>query len=234
MLYFTEIIKFNNVFSEKLQSRVQQEKDMITLSWKVKELTELNENGRQLHRDTTSFKTKLEEHAEDNIPSQLCSFRHKLVCFIKGVTRHHRTPATHILVFMISTEDRRRKPYALPVQWIPYVGMSDAKIRELANKIITEMVKRKMNVAGIYVLHANILILLILGFTTDGEWNSLRTKGNTWPLSIFQIRSDARANFSDMGLKKMIKMITVVRKFMKPFVIHQYGLYLCHYVWMHG
>ena len=115
----------------------QQEKDLITLSWKVKELTELNENGRQLHRDAASLKTKLEEHAEDNIPSQLCSFQRKLVCFIKGVTRHRRTPATHILVFMISSEDRRRKPYALPVQCIPYVGMSDAKIRELANKIIT-------------------------------------------------------------------------------------------------
>ena len=119
------------------------------MSWKVKELTELDQNGRQLHRDTSSLINKLEEHAEDNIPSQLCSFRHKLVSFIKGVSpRHQRTPATHIQVFMISAEDRRRKPYALPIQCIPYVGLSDAKIRELANKIITEMVKRKMNIAG--------------------------------------------------------------------------------------
>ena len=28
---------------------------------------------------------------------------------------------------------------------------------------------------------------------------------------------DSRAKFSHMGLKKMIKMITVVRKFMRPF-----------------
>ena len=75
-------------------------------------------------------------------------------------------------------------------------------------------------------LHADILILLILGFTTDGEWNSLQTKGNTRPLSIFQIRSDSRDKFSHMGLKKMIKMITVVCMFMRTFVIH----HLCHYV----
>jgi len=153
-IYFVEI-KFNNAYSEKLRSQVQKEKELITLSWKVKELTELNENGRQLHRDATSLIAKLEEHAEDNIPSQLCTFRRKLVSFIKGVTRHQWTPATHILVFMISTEDRRRKPYALPVQCIPYVGLGDAKIRELANNIITEMVKRKMNVAGNYYKYVN-------------------------------------------------------------------------------
>jgi len=54
---------------------------------------------------------------------------------------------------MISAEDRRRKPYALPTQCIPYVGLSDAKIRELTNKIITEMVKRKMNIAGTDIMY---------------------------------------------------------------------------------
>jgi len=51
---------------------------------------------------------------------------------------------------MISIEDSCKKPYALPVQCIPYKGMGDLKLRELANKIIHEMVKRKMNVAGRY------------------------------------------------------------------------------------
>ena len=32
----------------KLQSCVQKEKELIILAWKVKEFTELNENGRQL------------------------------------------------------------------------------------------------------------------------------------------------------------------------------------------
>ena len=49
---------------------------------------------------------------------------------------------------MISAEDRQRKPYALPVQRIPYKGMRDTMVSELANKIISEMVKQKMNVAG--------------------------------------------------------------------------------------
>ena len=55
---------------------------------------------------------------------------------------------------MISSEDRRRKPYALPVQCIPYKSIGDAAVRELANKIIRETVKRKMNVAGIQQYYA--------------------------------------------------------------------------------
>ena len=50
--------------------------------------------------------------------------------------------------------------------------------------------------------------VIAVGFTTDGEWNSLRTKGYSRPLSVFQIRSDARSKFSRMSLKRMIAMIT--------------------------
>ena len=150
-----ELIKFNNTYSEKLQSSKQNEKELITLAWKVKELTELNDNGRKLHSDINHLINKIEQgrhlQVQENIPSQLMMNRQKLVSFIKGVTRHQRTPATHILVFMISTEDRRKKPYALPVQCVPYKGLSDSKVRELANNVIQEMVKRKMKVAGMYM-----------------------------------------------------------------------------------
>ena len=146
---------------------------------------------------------------------QLRSLRLKLNSFTKGVTQHQRTPATHVLVFMISTEDRRKRPYALPVQCIPYKGLTDAKIRKLANKIITEMTKRKMNVAGwFHDIFPCMWFCLsqLIGFTTDGEWNLLRTKGNMRPISIFQIRADARAKYSRIGINKMIKMITLTRK----------------------
>lgn len=130
------------------------------------------------------------------------------------VIHHQHTPATHILVFMISNEERSKKPYALPVQCIPYKGLSDAKVRELANKIIREMVKRKMNVAGKKV-YKNMLLWInsIKGFTTDGEWNSLRVKGNTRPLSVFQVRSDARAKYAQMKLQKLIGMISPFSKY---------------------
>ena len=49
---------------------------------------------------------------------------------------------------MISCEERRTKPYAIPVQCIPYKGLGDMKVCQLANNIIREMVTRNMKIAG--------------------------------------------------------------------------------------
>ena len=57
---------------------------------------------------------------------------------------------------MISCEERRSKPYALPVQCIPYKGLDDMKIHELANNVIQEMVKRNMKVAGTNLLYTQL------------------------------------------------------------------------------
>ena len=35
---------------------------------------------------------------------------------VRGVVRKQREPASHVMVFMVSPEDRVRKPYAVPVQ----------------------------------------------------------------------------------------------------------------------
>ena len=77
------------------------------------------------------------------------SVREKLTMFVKRVSRYRRTPASHLLVVMISTEDRRRKPYALPVQCIAYRSLKDAEVRHIANRVIQEM-KRNMKVAGMF------------------------------------------------------------------------------------
>ena len=110
--------------------------------------------GQKCYRDIITIVEKIEQDQdrclwqEENIPRQLTSIRQSLISFIKGVTRHQRTAATHVLVFMISSEERRTRPYAVPVQCIPYKGLSDMKIRKLANNVIQEMVKRNMKVAG--------------------------------------------------------------------------------------
>ena len=208
----------NDTYSEKLQSNKYIEKDLINLSWKIKELGDLNEMGRSLHTEVNLLYSRLETGQcfweQENIPRLLTDIRKKLRSFIKGITRHQRTAATHILVFMISQEMRRTKPYAIPVQCIPYKGLSDLKVRELSNRIIEEMTKRKMKVAG--ELQCGYffmpLILNLLGFTTDGEWNSLRSKGNTRPLSVFQVLSDARRKYSRTGLQTMIGMLSPLCK----------------------
>ena len=142
----------NDSYSSKLQSEKYKEKDLINLAWKIKEVSELDEIGRQCYREISTLASRIELNhylwEEENIPRQIKNIRQRVITFIKGVTRHKRTAATHILVFMISNEERRTKPYALPVQCIPYKGLADMKIRQLANDVIKEMVRRKMKVAG--------------------------------------------------------------------------------------
>jgi len=130
------------------------------LSWKVKELNDLGEKGRALHSDLKDLMHKLQsrdDNNKDNVPSCLTTLRQKATAFLKGIVRHQRNAATHVLVFMISPEERNKKPYALPVQCLPYRGISDTKVRKLADNIIQEMVKRNMNVAG--KLHIYIILL---------------------------------------------------------------------------
>jgi len=65
--------------------------------------------------------------------------------FIKGVTRHQHTPATHVLVLVINNEEKDKKPYALSIQCISYKGLSDLMVWQLANN---EMKAINMKVAG--------------------------------------------------------------------------------------
>jgi hypothetical protein len=67
---------------------------------------------------------------------------------------------------------------------------------------------------------------VILGFCSNGEYNSMRSKGENRPVSIFQIRSVARKKFSNLGIKTMKEMLTP--KGIRCFnTIHSYTRFDC-------
>lgn len=85
----------------------------------------------------------------NNVAGYLCSLRGRLTQAVKLITRHQRTEATHIFVFMISSETKNHKPYyALPVQCLPIASLRDAQVRDLANNIVAAMKQKEMKVAG--------------------------------------------------------------------------------------
>ncbi len=49
---------------------------------------------------------------------------------------------------MLSPEERNKKPYALPVQCLPCGTLKDDELQSIVDKLIEEMVKRGMKVAG--------------------------------------------------------------------------------------
>ena len=70
------------------------------------------------------------------------------MCNIIGLYRHKRVAATHILAILISPECRNKKPYALPVQLIPYAGLNQKTLRKIISNVVSEMAARGMEVAG--------------------------------------------------------------------------------------
>ena len=85
---------------------------------------------------------------EENIASLLSSIEKGLSLFVQSLSKYRRTAASHIWVIMISPEDRRAKPYALPVQCFPYKSLTNSKARYMIDQVIKEMKVRNMSIAG--------------------------------------------------------------------------------------
>lgn len=96
-----------------MQSLLKSEKIMFGLCWDIKELEALNEKGRQLHVEVSTLHDKLSDDSFDmrqnNVPKTLSALK-EMESIVKRVSRHKWIPATHALVFMISPEERYRKP----------------------------------------------------------------------------------------------------------------------------
>ena len=139
---------------------------MLSLLWDLEELKHLNEEGRQLKVDISIaldvICMPVRFQREHNLAEKLTRIRSKLVAFLKCLYRFRRTPASHIFVFMISSAQRNKKPYALPVQCIPYAGMKERDIRRLVNAVVKEMVNNGMKVAGMSRISNWLMIELFL------------------------------------------------------------------------
>ena len=58
---------------------------------------------------------------------------------------------------MISPDDRKRKPYALPGQYVPYASVNQQQIRSVVTEVAVAMKNRGMHVIGKYIY--NILYM---------------------------------------------------------------------------
>lgn len=93
---------------------------------------------------------------------------------------------------MVSVERRNKKPYALPVQYIPYYSLKDQNIRDFTKAFKENMVQ---------------LGLQVVGTVSDGEFVTLRTRGQTRSVHIWQLIHDARAIVSKFGKQKILEML---------------------------
>ena len=151
-IYGLALQERNKAYSEK-QGTGAATQSMLKLAWDIQELTAVNDMGRSILVECQVLVDKLNDPVydaiENNLARKLMSLREQMKAFVKRISRYRRNPAGHLLVIMISTEDREKKPYAMPVQCIAYRSLKDAKIRCIANEVVKEMNRREMKVAGL-------------------------------------------------------------------------------------
>lgn len=145
---------------------------MHALAWSVDELQRLIQSGSKATVELQVLSEIIEEDRDmirANVARKMSEVKSILASIVKGVYQYRRVVATHVLVIMISTESRSLKPYALPVQCIPYASLRDSHVRDLLNTVIKEMVKLGMKVAGklmyssIYILIMQVNVLMASG-----------------------------------------------------------------------
>ena len=71
--------------------------------------------------------------------------------YVKNLFKKKRTAATHVLVIMISDEERKKKPYAMPIFYAPYSTLNEEKIRTILNKVKKDLVQCGLPVIGAYI-----------------------------------------------------------------------------------
>ena len=79
------------------------------------------------------------------VARQMSEKREDFLKYLRNLFVKKRQPgATHVFVFLVLQEKRNRKPYCLPVQYIPYHSLKDQYVRDLSGKIKTQMIAMGM------------------------------------------------------------------------------------------
>lgn len=135
----------NNEYCTQRKTRSATLERMHRLGWEVDELQRLLDDCQWILRELNQLKFA---DSHENVPRRLTDLRQKMKMFVKGIVPFQHTSASHIAVYMVSDERRAKKPYAIPIQCVPYRGMNEGLGRRLVKTLVSEMHRRGMCVSG--------------------------------------------------------------------------------------
>jgi len=71
--------------------------------------------------------------------------------YLRNLFKKKRIAATHVLVLVLSDERRNKKPYTLPVRYVPYKSLRDQYVHDLTRDVKLKMQERDLNLVGKYI-----------------------------------------------------------------------------------
>ena len=95
------------------------------------------------------------------------AFRDDFQRYLRNLYKKKRAAASHVLVVMVAEENRSKKPYALPVQYIPYASIRDQELRDVFTKVKTVMTNMDMTVVGM----AHFMFLCVYWIILNSHWS---------------------------------------------------------------
>ncbi|KAI8487933.1 hypothetical protein Bbelb_343810 [Branchiostoma belcheri] len=123
-----------NLYSKKIEVPTTPEEKLKELNWDIVETSNLLDQAQQFSTSYNNLMTNL--HPSDSNPAAVITEhkrnRPRMLSYITNLFKKKRQPAaTRVLVVLLSGEQRKTKPYALPVQYIPYHSLRDQYVRDL-------------------------------------------------------------------------------------------------------
>ena len=126
----------------------KRESTLMQLAWSVTGFEMLNKQANEFINSFSVMQSQLLNGEQGNVQKSLLVLKPKLLEYLRNLYTKKRIPATHLLVFMVSDELRNRKPYAVPVRFMPYGSITDRKMRELELEVECAMKNLEMKVVG--------------------------------------------------------------------------------------
>ena len=105
----------SGVYTKAIQVGKSSDQKLMELPWSVVEFEKLVEKCRNLQVELRSFADSMRNANTRN----LTALKSSLLIYLKELFSKKRTAASHVLVFMIADELRNKKPYAIPVRFMP-------------------------------------------------------------------------------------------------------------------
>ena len=154
------LINAQRKYSEKCKAANPSKKVLMELSWEGVEFNELLQQCQCLLSHVKTVKASVGQssrvmHVQKSMEDKKSDWEK----YLRDLFVKRRQPAaTHVFIFLLSDECRDKKPYCLPIQYVPYHSLKDQTVRELTNNIRKEMGNLGMLPIGVYILYIHAIL----------------------------------------------------------------------------
>ena len=145
----------NMLYEKKYSAQNTGKKILMELCWETVEFSKLVQHNQALKSFFADLLSVLASSDFDfdmaQIIRNIMGKKPEMFEYLYSLFKKRRQPAaTHVFVLLISNEQRNKKPYCMPVQYIPYYSLKDQTVASFCQAIRQKMVELGMTVVGTF------------------------------------------------------------------------------------